>query len=150
MKQRYTIGNYVKISQLDEQGTPTIFLAEAEMPLKVTLGKELLVRPCLRNAEWINLGIVSEVRNYKKRSHIEVCTNNGWYAIDVSVGLESIMTDSMNYWAMMLEAQLGQILNRSVHFGLHGLRYGLHKSNKNRGCRNKKGNYDNRNCLIYW
>ena len=104
MKQRYTIGNYVTISQLDEQGTPTIFIAEAEMPLKVTLGKELLVRPCELYAEWINLGIVSEVRNYKKRSHIEVCTNNGWYSIDVSAGLESIMTDSMNYWAMMLDA----------------------------------------------
>ena len=97
MKQRYTIGNYVKISQLDEQGTHTIFLAEAEMPLKVTLGKELLVRPCERYAEWINLGIVSEVRNYKKRSHIEVLTDKGWYAIAVNVGLESVMTDFMNF-----------------------------------------------------
>lgn len=68
MKQRYTIGNYVKISQLDEQGNATTFLAEAEMPLKVTVGKELQVRPCERGAEWINLGIVSEARNYKKRT----------------------------------------------------------------------------------
>ena len=43
MKQRYTIGNYVKISQLDEQGNATTFLAEAEIPLKVTVGKELQV-----------------------------------------------------------------------------------------------------------
>lgn len=41
MKQRYTIGNYVKISQLDEHGNVTIFLTEAEMPLKVIVGKQL-------------------------------------------------------------------------------------------------------------
>ena len=82
MKQRYTIGNYVKISQLDEQGDATTLLAEAEMPLKVTVGKELRVRPCERDAEWINLGVVSEVRNYKKRSHIEVLTDKGWYSLD--------------------------------------------------------------------
>lgn len=93
MKQRYTIGNYVKISQLDEQGNATTFLAEAEMPLKVTVGKELQVRPCERGAGWLNLGIVSEARNYKKRNHIEVCTDTGWYAIAVNVGLESVMTD---------------------------------------------------------
>ena len=93
MKQRYTIGNYVKISQLDEQGNATTFLAEAEMPLKVTVGKELQVRPCERGAEWLNLGVVSEALNYKKRNHIEVCTNKGWYAIEVDAGLESVMTD---------------------------------------------------------
>jgi hypothetical protein len=96
MKQRYTIGNYVKISQLDEQGNVTIFLAEAEMPLKVIVGKQLQVRPCERYAEWINLGMVSEVRNYKKRSHIEVLTDRGWYALEVNAGLESVMTDFMN------------------------------------------------------
>ena len=93
MKQRYTIGNYVKISQLDEQGNATIFLAEAEMQLKVTVGKDLQVRPCERGAGWLNLGVVSEARNYKKRNYIEVCTDKGWYAIAVNVGLESIMTD---------------------------------------------------------
>ena len=97
MKQRYTIGNYVKISQLDEQENATIFLAEAEMPLKVTVGKELQVRPCERGVEWLNLGIVSEVRNYKKRSHIEVCTDKGWYAIEVYAGLESVMTDFIDF-----------------------------------------------------
>ena len=96
MKQRYTIGNYVKTSQLDEQGNAMIFLAEAEIPLKVTVGKELQVRAYERDAEWINLGIVSEVRNYKKRNHIEVCTDKGWYAIAVNAGLESVMTDFMN------------------------------------------------------
>ena len=97
MKQRYTIGNYVKISQLDEQGDATTLLPEAEMPLKVTVGKELQVRPCERYAEWISLGVVSEVRNYKKRSHIEVRTDKGWYAIEVNVGLEIVMTDFMNF-----------------------------------------------------
>ena len=97
MKQRYTIGNYVKISQLDEQGNATTFLAEAEMSLKVTVGKELQVRPCERGAEWLNLGIVSEARNYKKRNHIEVRTNNGWYSLEVNAGLESVMTDFINY-----------------------------------------------------
>lgn len=97
MKQRYTIGNYVKISQLDEQGNAAIFLAEAEMPLKVTVGKELQVRPCERYAEWISLGVVSAVRNYKKRSHIEVRTDKGWYAIEVNAGLEIVMTDFMNF-----------------------------------------------------
>ena len=97
MKQRYTIGNYVKISQLDEQGNATTLLAEAEMPLKVVVGKELQVRPCERYAEWRNLGVVSEVRNYKKRSHIEVRTDKGWYAIEVNVGLEIVMTDFMNF-----------------------------------------------------
>ena len=97
MKQRYTIGNYVKISQLDEQGNATTFLAEAEMPLKVTVGKELQVRPCERGAEWLNLRIVSEARNYKKRNHIEVCTDKGWYAIAVNVRLESVMTDFIDY-----------------------------------------------------
>lgn len=97
MKQRYTIGNYVKISQLDDEGNSTILLAEAEMPLKVTVGKELQVRPCERCAEWVNLGVVIGVRNYKKRSHIEVRTDKGWYAIEVNVGLESVMTDFMNF-----------------------------------------------------
>ena len=97
MKQRYTIGNYVKISQLDEQGDATTLLAEAEMPLKVVVGKELQVRPCERDAEWINLGVVSEVRNYKKRNHIEVRTEKCWYAIEANAGLESIMTDFMNF-----------------------------------------------------
>jgi hypothetical protein len=96
MKQRYTIGNYVKISQLNEQGDATTLLAEAEMPLKVVVGKELQVRPCERDAEWVNLGVVSEVRNYKKRNHIDVLTGNGWYAIAVNVGLESVMTDFIN------------------------------------------------------
>lgn len=100
MKQRYTIGNYVKISQLDEQGNTSIILAEAEMPLKVIGGKELQVRPCERYAEWISLGVVSEIRNYKKRSHIVVLTDMGWYALEVNAGLESIMTDSMNYCDM--------------------------------------------------
>ena len=97
MKQRYTIGNYVKISQLDEQGDATTLLPEAEMPLKVTVGKELQVRPCERYAEWISLGVVSEVRNYKKRSHIEVRTDKGWYAIEVNARLEIVMTDFMNF-----------------------------------------------------
>lgn len=97
MKQRYTIGNYVKILQLDEQGDATTLLAEAEMPLKVVVGKELQVRPCERDAEWRNFGVVSEVRNYKKRSHIEVLTDRGWYALDVNAGLESVMTDFMNF-----------------------------------------------------
>lgn len=96
MKQRYTIGNYVKILQLDEQGDATTLLADAEMPLKVVVGKELQVRPCERGAERINLGVVSEVRNYKKRSHIEVLTDRGWYALEVNAGLESVMTDFMN------------------------------------------------------
>ena len=96
MKQRYTIGNYVKISQLDEQGNVTIFLTEAEMPLKVIVGKQLQVRACERYAEWINLGMVSEARNYKKRRHIEVLTDRGWYALEVNAGLESVMTDFMN------------------------------------------------------
>lgn len=100
MKQRYTIGNYVKISQLDDEGNTSIILAEAEMPLKVTLDKELLVRPCERYAEWISLGVVREVRNYKKRSHIEVLADMGLYALEVNAGLESIMTDSMNYCDM--------------------------------------------------
>lgn len=97
MKQRYTIGNYVSISQFDEQGSTVTILAEAEMPLKVVVGKELQVRPCDRDAEWVNLGVVSEVRNYKKRSHIEVRTNNGWYSLQVNVGLESVMTDFINF-----------------------------------------------------
>ena len=96
MKQRYTIGNYVKISQLDDEGNSATLLAEAEMPLKVVVGKELQVRPCERDAEWVNLGVVIGVGNYKKRSHIEVCTDEGWYAIAVNVRLESVMTDFMN------------------------------------------------------
>ena len=97
MKQRYTIGNYVKISQLDEQGDTTTLLAEAEMPLKVVVGKELQVRACERYAEWISLGVVSLVSNYKKRSHIEVQTDKGWYAIEVNAELEIVMTDFMNF-----------------------------------------------------
>ena len=97
MKQRYTIGNYVKISQLDEQGNVTIFLTEAEMPLKVTVGKDLQVQPCERGAEWLNLGMVSVVRNYKKRKHIEVLTNKGWYSLEVNAGLESVMTDFIDF-----------------------------------------------------
>lgn len=96
MKQRYTIGNYVSISQFYEQGSIVTILAEAEMPLKVVVGKELQVRPCDRDAEWVNLGVVSEVRNYKKRNQIDVLTGNGWYAIAVNVGLESVMTDFIN------------------------------------------------------
>lgn len=96
MKQRYTIGNYVKISQLDERGDATTLLDEAEMPLKVVVGKVLQMRPCERDAERINLGVVSEVRNYKKRSHIEVLTDRGWYNLEVNAGLESVMTDFMN------------------------------------------------------
>ncbi len=65
MKQRYTIGNYVSISQFDEKGSTITILSEAEMPLKVLVGKELQVRPCDRDAELVNLGVVSEVRNYK-------------------------------------------------------------------------------------
>ena len=95
MKQRYTIGNYVKISQLDEQGNATTFLAEAEMPLKVIVGKELQVRPCERGVEWLNLGIVSEARNYKKRNHIEVLIDKEWYSLEVNAGLESVLTDFM-------------------------------------------------------
>ena len=95
MKQCYTIGNYLKISQLDEQGNATTFLAEAVMPLKVTVGKELQVQPCERGAEWLNLGIVSEARNYKKRNHIEVLIDKGWYSLEVNAGLESVMTDFM-------------------------------------------------------
>ena len=97
MKQRYTIGNYVKISQLDDEGNAATLLAEAEMPLKVVVGKELQVRPCERDAEWVNLGVISEIRNYKKRSHIEVCTDKGWYAIAVNIGLESVMTDFIDF-----------------------------------------------------
>ena len=97
MKQRYAIGNYVKISQLDEQGNAAIFLTEADMPLKVVVGKELQVRPCERDAEWRNLGVVGDVRNYKKRSHLEVLTDRGWYALEVNAGLESVMTDFMNF-----------------------------------------------------
>lgn len=95
MKQRYTIGNYVKISQLDEQGNATTFLAEAEMPLKVIVGRELQVRPCERGAEWLNLGVISEIRNYKKRSHIKVLIDKGWYSLEVNAELESVMTDFM-------------------------------------------------------
>lgn len=93
MKQRYTIGNYVTISRFDKQGDTTTTLGDAEMPLKVAIGKELRVRPCEKDAERVNLGVVNKVRNYKKRNHIEVLTDNGWYAIDVNGGLESVMTD---------------------------------------------------------
>lgn len=97
MKQRYTIGNYVKISQLDDEGNAIILLAEAEMPLKVVVGKELQVRPCERNAKWVNLGVISEVRNYKKRSRVEVRTDKGWYSLEVNAGLECVMTDFMHF-----------------------------------------------------
>ena len=97
MKQRYTIGNYVKISQLDDEGNAIILLAEAEMPLKGVVGKELQVRPCERNAEWVNLGVISEVRNYKKRSRVEVRTDKGWYSLEVNAGLECVMTDFMHF-----------------------------------------------------
>ena len=93
MKQRYTIGKYVTISRFDKQGDTATTMGDAEMPLKVAIGKELQVRPCERGAEWVNFGVVNEVRNYKKRNHIEVLTDNGWYAIDVNGGLESVMTD---------------------------------------------------------
>ena len=97
MKQRYTIGNYVKISQLDDEGNAIILLAEAEMPLKVVVGKELQVRHCELNAEWVNLGVISEVRNYKKRSRIEVRTDKGWYSLEVNAGLECVMTDFKHF-----------------------------------------------------
>ena len=63
------------------------------MALKITVGKDLQVQPRERGAEWVNLGVISKARNYKKRDHIEVCTDKGWYAIEVDAGLESIMTD---------------------------------------------------------
>lgn len=97
MKQRYTIGRYVSVAGYDENGDIIKTIAEAEMPLKVVVGTELRARPYERGAEWIDLGVVREVRNYKKRSHIEVLTNRGWYVLEVDVGLESVMTDFMNF-----------------------------------------------------
>ena len=97
MKQRYTIGNYVKISQLDEQGNVTILLAEAEMPRQIIVGRTLRVRHCERYAEWKTLGVVSEVRNYKKHSRIDVFTGKYWYALEVNAGLESVMTDYIDF-----------------------------------------------------
>lgn len=96
MKQRYTIGRYVSVAVYDENGDIIKTIAEAEMPLKVVVGTELRARPYERGAEWIDLGVVREVRNYKKRNHIEVCTDKGWYDIAVNAGLESVMTDFMN------------------------------------------------------
>ena len=68
-------------------------IAICSMPLKITVGKDLQLQPCERGAEWVNLGVVSEARNYKKRNYIEVCTDKGWYTVEVDAGLESVMTD---------------------------------------------------------
>lgn len=97
MKQRYTIGNYASVAQYDDQGNTKMIISEAEMPLKVIVGRELRVHHCERDAAWISLGVVCEVRNYKKRSRIEVLTNRGWYVLVANAGLESVMTDFMDY-----------------------------------------------------
>lgn len=96
MKQRYTIGQYVSILQHDKLGSIRLLIAEAEMPRKVVVGRELRARPCQRGAEWVSLGVVCQVRNYKKRSYVEVLTDKGYYALEVNKGVESIMTDVMN------------------------------------------------------
>ena len=43
----------------------------------------------------IELGIVREVRDYVKRDHIEIRTDNGWYYIERNESLEILLGDTL-------------------------------------------------------
>ena len=93
MKQSYRIGRYVSIAYIDATGTQTDpYIPEAEIPWKIVLGHRLIVRPCLHFIHRVDLGIIREARNYKKRQQVDIRTDDGWYRIEFNEPLAWLLT----------------------------------------------------------
>lgn len=109
LKARYNIGSYISIWYSDGNGNrEECYIPEAELPSKIRLNRPLVVRPCVSFLREIKLGVVREVRNYVKRQHIEVRTDEGWYYIEVNKPLEILLGDRF-HWCELLDDELNQI-----------------------------------------
>ena len=100
---RCNIGNYVTIYYSDGRGNyPDVYIPEAELPHKIRPNRPLVVRPCISLVRKVDLGTVLEVRDYVKRQHIEVRTENGWFYIEVNKSLQILLGDRIG-WLELLE-----------------------------------------------
>ena len=45
----------------------------------------------------IDLGIVREGRGYRKKEHVEIRTDSGWYYVKWNMGLEINRTDTFHW-----------------------------------------------------
>ena len=97
------ISNYVTIYYSDGSGThPDVYIPEAELPHKIRLNRPLVVHPCISLVRKEDLGIVLEVRDYVKRQHLEVRTDNGWFYIEVNKSLQILLGDRIG-WLELIE-----------------------------------------------
>ena len=100
---RCNIGNYVTIYYSDGSGNhPDVYIPEAELPHKIRPNRPLVVRPCISLVRKVDLGTVLEMRDYVKRQHIEVRTENGWFYIEVNKSLQILLGDRIG-WLELLE-----------------------------------------------
>ena len=66
------------------------------MPRRIVQGCPLAVKELPYSLDrTIELGIVREVRDYVKRDHIEIRTDNGWYYIERNESLEILLGDTL-------------------------------------------------------
>lgn len=101
----YELGNYVAVYYSNGNGKHTdSYIPEAELLQKIEIGQSLIVRPCISLARQIDLGIIREVRDYERRQHIEIKTDNGWYYIQVDKSLQVLLGDRIG-WDELVEPE---------------------------------------------
>lgn len=96
-KARYNIGSYATVCYSDGKGCRSgQCISQAVMPRRIVQGRPLVVRELPYSSDrTIELGVVREVRDYVKRDHIEIRTDNGWYYIERNESLEILLGDTL-------------------------------------------------------
>ena len=100
----YDLGKYVTIRHSDGNGHPVgPAIARAVIPRRITHNRPLIAREVSGSTERpIDLGIVREGRNYRKRAYVEIRTDRGWYTIEWNGELALNRTETL-HWCELLE-----------------------------------------------
>lgn len=95
----YNLGRYVSIWHSDGNGNPTgPYIKSAIIPRRIVLNRPLVIREVSYLPDrTIDLGIVREGRGYRKKEHVEIRTDSGWYYVKWNMGLEINRTDTFHW-----------------------------------------------------
>ncbi len=96
----FKVGRYVNVFRCDELGSvKDVFITEAQLSSKITIGKELVVSPIgdYSKAKEISFGIVHTTQNYKKGESVIVLTEQGTWYIVRNENLETLLGGSLEW-----------------------------------------------------
>lgn len=99
-KPTFQIGRYVSLYRCDESGSPgEIILLEAQLTSKIVEGKVLAVSTvkAYPESKEISLGIVQEIKDYKKKESVIIYTTLGWWYIARNENLETLLASPLDW-----------------------------------------------------